>query len=112
MKEARKIERRPAGGGAGRREHLVSRDALTVDLFRSSGRLLNRGVEVRPPALPRSTSGRSLLRLQAGRDQNVRRAYEAALAQAALAQAAQAERTRPVEHRILRRACGEILQVR
>jgi hypothetical protein len=83
---------------------VTRRDALTVDLFRCCGRMLSRGVAVRPPALPRSTSGRSLLRLEAGRDRNVRAAYEAALAQAAKA--------RQLKPQVLRRACGEILDIR
>lgn len=82
----------------------MSRDDLVIDLFRSSGRLLNHGASVRVPELPRSTWGTTLLRIEAKRDPHVRRAYQAALDRA--------ERTRQLEPQIIRRNCGTILDVR
>jgi hypothetical protein len=51
-------------------------------VFRSSGAALLRGVAVRPPELPRSRRLRTILSLEAKRDPRVRRAYQAAVAQA------------------------------
>ena len=83
---------------------MPRRDDLLVDLFRSSGRLLNRGVPVRVPALPTTTWGLKLLRIEAGRDQDVRRALEAAVAKG--------EVKRQLQPQVLRRDCGTILEVR
>jgi hypothetical protein len=83
---------------------VTRRDDLLVDLFRSSGALLLRGIEVRVPALPRTTSAMTILRVEAKADPAVRKAYEAAVAQA--------ERVRQLKPQVLRRSCGEILEVR
>lgn len=77
---------------------------MVIDAFRSSGRLLNRGVEVRAPALPRTTRAMTILRIEAKRDPHVRKAYDAAVAKDEL--------KRQLQPQILRRDCGEILEVR
>jgi hypothetical protein len=66
-----------------------------------------RGVEVRPPSLPRSRWLHTVLKAEAKRDPHVRKAYEAAVAQAA-----KTERARQLRPQVLRRACGTILDVR
>ena len=83
---------------------MTRRDDLTIDAFRSSGRLLNRGVEVRPPALPTTTWGLTLLRIEAKRDPHVRRALEASIAKDELG--------RQLKPQVLRRDCGVIIEVR
>ena len=85
----------------------MTRDELTVDLFRSCGRSLRRGTPVRVPSLPSSKRSLTVLRLEAGRDAAVRFACETALARAA-----ETERARQVEPQVLRRACGLILEIR
>jgi hypothetical protein len=78
---------------------------LTIEQFASSGRMLQAGVAVQVPELPRSRRLRMALEREAGRDPRVRKAYEVALARA--------ERTKQVKPgRILRRDCGTILTVR
>jgi hypothetical protein len=78
---------------------------LTLDRFRSAGRMMRVGVAVQVPELPRSKRLRFALEREAGRDPRVRKAYLAALERD--------ERTRQTEPgRILRRACGTILDVR
>ena len=69
------LERAVTAGG--RRGDLVTRDDMVIDAFRSSGRLLNCGVEVRVPALPRTTWAMTILRIEAKRDRDVRKAYDA-----------------------------------
>jgi hypothetical protein len=85
----------------------VTRDDYVIDLFRSCGRSLRGGTPVRAPQLPRTRRTRMMLQLEADRDQDVRVAYGAALDQAA-----QTEQARQLEPRVLRRACGTILEIR
>jgi len=79
------------------------RDDTLVDLFRSSGRLLNAGAPVRVPALPTTTWAMTLLRCEAKHDRNVRAAFDAAVATDEL--------KRQLQPQVLRRDCGEILRV-
>ena len=80
-------------------------DDLVIDLFRSSGRMLNAGAPVRVPALPRTTWAMTILRIEAKRDQHVRRALEASLAKDEL--------RRQLEPRTIRRNnCGVVVEVR
>jgi hypothetical protein len=85
----------------------MSRDDLTLDLFRSAGRMMQRGIGVRVPELPRTPSSRARLQREARRDPAVRRAYTAAAAQAI-----RTERTRQLEPQTLIRNCGTILEIR
>ena len=84
----------------------MSRDELTVAAFRDCGRMLRRGVGVRVPALPTSKRGLTVLRLEAGRNADVRVAYQVACGQAAQTV------TRQLRPQTLRRACGTILEIR
>jgi hypothetical protein len=89
------------------RETLTRRDDLVIDMFRLTGSSMLRGVPARPPRLPRSTRTRTILKLEAKRDRRVPTAYEAAIAQAT-----EREMVRQLQPRILRRSCGQILDVR
>ena len=82
----------------------MNRDDLTVDMFRSAGRMLQRGIPVQPPELPRSKWSLTILKLEARRDPLVRRACQAALDQA--------EKRRQLQPQSIRHDCGEILAVR
>jgi hypothetical protein len=84
----------------------MTRDDLVIDMFRSSGSILLRGVSVRPPARPRSRRLRTVLKLEARRDPRVREAYEAAVARAT-----ERERVRQLRPQVLRRSCGQILDI-
>jgi hypothetical protein len=89
----------------------MRRDDLTVDLFRSCGRLLHRGASVRVPELPRSKRSLTVLKLEAKRDQHVRLAYQASQS-ARPASLRRAEKARQLKPQVLRRNCGTILDVR
>jgi hypothetical protein len=73
-------------------------DNATIEMFRSSGRLLARGIAVKVPAVPSSTRLRVELGREAERDRYVRKAWGVALAQA--------EKARQVKPQVLRRNCG------
>jgi hypothetical protein len=81
----------------------MTRDDATVNLFRSAGQQLQRGIPVTAPSLPRSRRLRMALELEAGRDSRVRTAYDAALANA--------ERARQLKPRVLVRNSGTILKI-
>lgn len=85
----------------------MTRDELTVDLFRSCGRSLRRGTPARVPSLPHSTRSLAVLRLAASRDADVRLAFNVAVGRAPTT-----VRESQVEQRILRRGCGRIIAVR
>ena len=85
----------------------MTRDAATLDLFRSTGAALRRGIPLPAPKLPRSRTTRALLEREARRDPSVRKAY-----QAAAAQVAETEQARQLQPGVFRRDCGEILKVR
>jgi hypothetical protein len=85
----------------------MTREDLTVHLFRSCCTALQRGIPVRAPTLPRSRRLRTVLKLEARRDPRVRKAYEAAIAQAT-----ERERVRQLRPQVLRRDCGTIIDVR
>jgi hypothetical protein len=82
----------------------MTSDDLVIDMFRSAGAMLQRGIPVRAPTLPRFAHSRALLEREARRDPRVRKAYEAAVAKD--------EKARQLRPQVLMRACGEILQVR
>jgi hypothetical protein len=83
-------------------------ETITVELFRSAGRLLNCGVNAKVPAVPRSSRLRYAVGQAAERDRNVMRAWEHALANAA-----KVERTRQLAPQTIhRRNCGDILEIR
>jgi hypothetical protein len=77
---------------------------ITVDIFRSAGRMLELGISARVPRLPRDTHVRRELERVAQRDRAVRRALNASVAEA--------ERQRQLQPRVLRRDFGEILEIR
>jgi hypothetical protein len=82
----------------------VTRDDALVEEFRLAGRLMALGLRTAPPRLPHTPHAMQAVKREAARDPRIRRALEASIAKD--------EKARQLRPQVLRRDCGEILDVR